>query len=255
MKKMFALLLALVMVFALAACTNSGNGQDETEPETTDATEPATEPVTEPATEPATEPSEPAETQETTGETYAFDAAAAAPVFGDWTYTITMGGEQMGLADFEGELSMAMNLSFGEDGTLTITVDEAAMEESLTAFGDALETYLVDTMYAQFAAQGLDEAAADAAMQELYQMSVEEYAASTMEAMDLSALASLVTGMETSGPYAVVDDVIYTYENDSIAEEYTFTVEGDALTFTSSNLEDDMAAAGITFPMVLTRVG
>lgn len=253
MKKLFALLLALVMVIALAACTNSGSGEDETEPETTEATEPTeTAEATEPATtEDTTEPQD----DETTGETYAFDAAAAAPVFGDWSYTLTVTGEQMGVTDFDGELSMAMNFSFGEDGTLTISVDEAAMEESLTAFAQDMEAYLVDTMYAQFAAQGMDEAAADAAMQEEYQMSVEEYAAAAMDAMDVSSLSSLASGMETSGTYAVVGDVIYTYEDNGASQDYTFTVEGDTLTFTGSNLEEDMAAAGITFPMVLTRVG
>lgn len=52
MKKTIALLLALVMVFALAAC-GSKTETPETTPETT---APATEPAAEPATEPATEP-------------------------------------------------------------------------------------------------------------------------------------------------------------------------------------------------------
>ena len=148
--------LALLLVFALLL---TGCGKKE-EPVTEPSTEaPTTEATTEPTTEATESTTAPTETIDVASLDYPYDAEQAAPIVGSWTYTMEMTGADMGLEDFGTSLSLPMVFTFGEDGILTMSISEEEAQASVDAFFDAFETYLVDTMYAQFADQGMDGAA------------------------------------------------------------------------------------------------
>ena len=79
MKKLLALLLALCMVFALAACAQKSEPASETETETTAETETETQPAEETPTEEAQQPAE-GEAQEEAGEEEVIDVEFPEPM-------------------------------------------------------------------------------------------------------------------------------------------------------------------------------
>ena len=142
--KILALLLALVMLFALAACGESGSvseaapkdGADKTAEEAQPATEPAAEPAVEPAAEPAAEPAvEPA-----------VEPAAEPTLVGTWKCEKDLKellASELGtsdpesvqlLEDFEQPIPLVMTLQFNEDGSCILTPDMSKAKEALFAF-------------------------------------------------------------------------------------------------------------------------
>ena len=106
--------------------------------------------------------------------------------------------------------------------------------------------YLVDTLYAELAAAGLNQEAADAAMVDAYGMNVQEYAASAMAELDFSAIFE---AMNITGVYYVEGGLLYTGVSwDMEMGSSEFTLEGDSLTLAEelSGLSDEA--------LVFTRV-
>lgn len=101
-----------------------------------------------------------------------FSTAAATPVLGAWKGVMTVTGEDMGLEDFDGTLDMYIIFTFGPDGTLTFTEGP----DNLEAYNAVVKDITMKALYEQFAAEGLNQDDADAAMKEAYNMTVEEYA-------------------------------------------------------------------------------
>lgn len=252
MKKISALILTLVLLLSLAAC-GSGKPAETTGATTEATTEPTTEATTEATTEPTTEATTesttvPTETIDVASLDYPYDAEQAAPIVGSWVYTMEMTGADMGLEDFGTALSLPMVFTFGEDGILTASISEEEAQASIDAFFDAFETYLVDTMYAQFADQGMDAEAADAAMQEQVGMTIAEYAATVLDSLSFT---DLFGSIEISAKYNVDGELLYTY--DGIDEEIlAFQLEDDTLTLTESE-DHPLENPDFIFPMVLTR--
>lgn len=114
MKKLLALLLALVMIFALAAC-NSGDKKDDDEGKSKD---PSSSVV-----------------------------PAATTIVGTWKYNISLSGEAMGYEGIEATIDLQITQSFKEDGTLTMSVNEEKLMASMPAFEDALVDFLIENQY------------------------------------------------------------------------------------------------------------
>ena len=120
-KRLIALALAFVMLFALAACGQSGSAAEETLKEGVEA---AVEPAAEPAVEPAAEPT----------------------LVGKWEcekdirelLIAEMGDTDQesldALSSYENPILLAMELEFREDGTCTLTPDMSKTMESLREF-------------------------------------------------------------------------------------------------------------------------
>lgn len=245
MKKIIALLLSVMLLLGLVACGNSGT--ETTAPSNTAAT-------TAPTTEPATEPDAGATTEPQV--TYTFDLTAAEPILGSWQYDFEMDCATMfGMAGADLKLPMSMIFTFGEDGTMSVAVDGEKLSANLENFNVQLAAALTDMMYQQFADQGMDKEAADAAMQEKYQMTVEEFSEET--ARQSFTASSLEESLESSDSlYCVEGNQIYSYAEgaESDAEINTFQVEGDTLTLLDSNQAEMYEALGMAFPLTLTRV-
>ncbi len=89
MKKLLSLLLALMMVFALAACGESDGGKDDDDEE----------------------------------------EEGPVSIIGTWEGTMEFTGEDMGLEDLDIEYEVDFEITFDEDGTCCAVIDEKDMEE------------------------------------------------------------------------------------------------------------------------------
>ena len=180
---------------------------------------------------------------------------------GKWTTNINMAkvfNDEMAAADPTMAEYMSLDtfdlplvLELKADGTYTMTVDPAAMEESMGKLVQAMSTGLEAYFAAVFAEQGLE-------------MDVHE----ALEAMgmDLDALVEelsaeltseeMFDSFTTEGKYKAEKGRLYLTESmDEVinpAIYNTYTLDGDTLTLEqgTEELEDGME---IMFPMVLTR--
>lgn len=233
--KLLALLLALAMVFCLAACEKDDDDDRSSKKskETTGTTEPDSN-VT-----PA-----PAPTDEEV-------------LIGTWSYKADL-SDVMGttLAAAMGDASLAPDaplymeiaFAFNENGkaTLTAKVDQ----ESFTDYMDALVDKMVSFMYATAEAQGMSKADFDAAIEAEAGMSLKELMETQMDA----ALADSMDEMETTSDLLYKVDsakgIIYVGEDqselDAAADGMNYKLDGSKLTVSDIFGEDiEEAKAGL----------
>lgn len=127
-----------------------------------------------------------------------FTTAATAAVQGKWISIIEADGDAMGEPNFEGTISFSIVLELGNDGTMSMYMQLEDTSE--------LNSYLMEAMYKEFEAQGLDRATADAAIQQQTGMSMEQYVDYLMGMLDFNALLGFVN---VNGVYYVEDDMLY----------------------------------------------
>lgn len=170
-----------------------------------------------------------------------FTSASAAPVVGTWKYAIQMTGEDMGIAGFTVDFNWDMIMRFGKAGELEVQL--ALSDEE--GFLSSLESYLVDSLYAEFASMNLSKEDSNEAMKKAYGMTVEEYAAAYVDAVDTSAFASTISGV-----YYVADGNIYASDSwDGEMDPVGFSVSGDTLTLSENFImgsEESMDLSRIT---------
>lgn len=153
-----------------------------------------------------------------------FTTAATAEVQGVWTTELRLGGDVMGLPEFEDEMVLIMTLELGNDGTMNLY---GSIQDG-EAYLQALIEYTIEMIYTELEAQGIDRATTDATMQETYGMSVREYAEASLAGIDLDALAESMTQTLV---YYVEDGTLYsaaTWEDEMLSS--WITVSGDTLT-------------------------
>ena len=244
MKKFFLTLLAALLALGLMACGN-GDADGTTTPSdgtTTPSDGAATAPSTEAAATSATTPTTERKTQ-----LPAFDAEAAAPIVGIWRLEIRT---DMGIEDFDTELVLPMQMTFGEDGSYAMSLISGELEENLAQFSQALSQHLAGSIYEGLADQGYEDEAADTVFQEAYGMSVQAYCDSMVESMDMSRSFSQVS---SQGTYAVEGDILYISSTGNDFESNAFSVSADTLVLLDSSKPEDWAPMGLTFPATLTR--
>ena len=171
-----------------------------------------------------------------------FTTASTADIQGTWEWIVNVNGEMIGEPDFPGEIGMKMTMILGNDGSMAMTV-ELADED---AFKADMAEYMIDMLYTELAAAGLDQAAADAAMLQAYGMNVADYVAFALDSMDFN---ELMTDANREGVYYVADSTLYI--GDSWTDTMTptpFSFDGDKLT-----MEEDLTEMGLGNP-VFTRV-
>lgn len=149
-----------------------------------------------------------------------FTTASTAELQGKWGYTVEVSGETIGEAAFEGTISYALVLELKNDGTMAMYLELKDISE--------LRDYLLDSMYAEFAALGLDKEAADAAIKESTGMTMEQYVDYALGMVDFDAILGSIN---FDGVYYVEDGKLYsgvTWESQMGGDAYT--LEGDTLT-------------------------
>ncbi len=149
-----------------------------------------------------------------------FTTAATAAVQGTWIATMESDGEDMGEPGFEGTISVSVVMELHNDGVMAMYM---RIEDT-----SALNSYLVEAMYAELEAQGMDRAAADAAIKQQTGMTMEQYVDYLMTSLDFNALLGFVN---FNGVYYVEDDMLYsgmTWDSQMTGEG--IILEGDTLT-------------------------
>ena len=166
-----------------------------------------------------------------------FTTEATAAVQGKWVSLMEITGEMIGEPGFDGTILFAFTMELNNDGTMAMYVQ---MEDV-----SALKDYLLDALYKEFEAQGLDKATADAAMKQSTGMTMEQYVDYALGMIDFN---ELLGSANIEGVYYVADGMIYS--GNSWNSELTgekFTLDGDTLT-----LETNVDGEATT--MVFTRV-
>lgn len=156
-----------------------------------------------------------------------FTTAATAELQGKWGIEFSLTAEDLGIQELEDPLVFVFVLEFCNDGNLKMY--ETVTDEK--AFWDVIIDIYVETMYAEFAVQGLDRAAAEQAMIDAYGMGVEEYLHKAMEGVSINEIMESIMGSVTSqGVYYVENGKLYSgFSWESEMDEDEFTVDGDKL--------------------------
>lgn len=153
-----------------------------------------------------------------------FTTASTIDLQGKWVASQAISSDMFGLEGFEGSLDLQISLDLGNDGTMKMGYTPLNEEE----FSATMTKYLVDALYANLAAAGMNQEAADAAMVDTYGMTVQEYADSVMEELDISAI---IEDMNITGIYYVEGNQLYTGASwDAELDASEFTLDGDTLT-------------------------
>ncbi len=100
-----------------------------------------------------------------------FKSAACKDLFGTWKCTIKIPGKDLVDEGFTQDLTVTYTVTFKNDGLLSFLIQG----DSIGNYAQAVETYLIDALYKEFAAQGYDQAQADAAMKSYYGKDVKSY--------------------------------------------------------------------------------
>lgn len=153
-----------------------------------------------------------------------FTTAATADIQGKWSSELSMTGDMLGIEGFEQTLAIAILMDLGNDGTMVLGYSTVNNEE----FSNAMYDYMVSVLYSDFSAEGIDQETANAAMVEVYGMTVEEYAEAFTAEMDFAAIFET---MSINGVYYVEGDQFYSGINWNMEMGASaFSIEGDTLT-------------------------
>ena len=149
-----------------------------------------------------------------------FTTAATAEVQGKWGYMVEVTGEMIGEAGFEGTIKYFLVLELKNDGTMAMYMQMADASE--------MYAYLKDALYTALAAQGMDKEAADAAVKQAYNMTMDQYAEYIFSLIDMDAI---LAAFNIDGVYYVEDGKIYSGVSwDSQLGGDAYILEGDTLT-------------------------
>lgn len=194
MKKLLALLLALAIVFSLAACGGSKDSDDKKGDEGSSNVDKGDKnnKDDEDDKKKETEPTKPSDEKE---------------IVGTWDYRVEISDaylkalkEELGQFDLSSDKEVFIDLKMEfEDGKLTIKGD---VDEDY--YIEFMIDVTIDAVYATTAAQGADKAATDAAFQQQYGMTVEQYVDNQVKLQVAQQKDEL--HMKSTAKYYKVDD-------------------------------------------------
>lgn len=242
MKKIFALLLVVMTVF-LAAC--GSNPAPVATPDTPLAT-PDTPVATpdEPTTEPPT----------TTLANDLFDPETSAAVIGKWTTTVTLDGAMFNLTDMKETVQMTLKYQLNADGTYFRGVEAEEYHTAIAAYSAAVESFMLDRLYAKFTAEkiieGISKKKIPALWEENAKADAEEQAKRFVEGLYLDYRFSQLTN---AGDYYEEDGVIWFSKDDRTYEPCSYTLSEEGLTVTEVENPRIYKQLGLELPLLLTR--
>lgn len=243
MKKSFALLLAVLTVF-LAAC--GGNSDPVATPDTPPVTATPDEPTKPTETEPVTVP--------TTLANDRFDPVASAAVIGNWTTTITLDGSMFNLTEMEATVQMTMGYQLNGDGTYYRGVAPEEYHTAIAAYGAAVESFMLDRLYAKFTAEkiieGVSKKKIPALWEEKEKANAEEQAKRFVEGLYLDYRFSQIN---SSGDYYEEDGFLWFSKEDGTYEPCSYTLSDKGLTVTEVENPKVYKQLGLSLPLLLTK--
>ena len=161
-----------------------------------------------------------------------FTTAASKHLFGKWHSEMVMPGEMMGTTGYLDELPCTVFVEFGNDGTMTMSME---LHDQF-AFVEAMKKYTKDMLYEILASDGISQSEADAVFSELYGMSIDEYVELELANIDISEYFG---EMFVEQVYYVTDAGMYMAESWNDEFEFSeYTLENDVLIIDTATLEE-----------------
>lgn len=244
MKKLLALLLVVLSVF-LTAC---GGGELVATPDTPSATpdQPVQTTQTGPTTEPVTEP--------TTLANDRFDPEASAPILGNWTTTITLDGSMFNMPEMEASVQMTMAYRLNADGTYYRGVAPEEYHSSIAAYNAAVESFMLDRLYAKFTAEKIIDGISKKKIPDLWEKegktAAEEQAKRFVEGLYLDYRFSQIN---SSGDYYEENGFLWFSKEDGTYEPCSYTLSDEGLTVTEVENSKIYKQLGLELPLLLTK--
>lgn len=161
-----------------------------------------------------------------------FITAETLAIQGKWAFDMPMSGTDMGMPDFDGTMECQIQITFANDGKLTFGMVITNEEEFMADIAE----YTMANTYAELAAQGMDKEAADAAVKEGYDMTMEEYIDAYLAAVDFNSMFDGIFSA-LNGVYYMEDGVLYTGLSWDLVMEDPCTLDGDTLVIDSFSEE------------------
>ena len=148
-------------------------------------------------------------------------------LFGSWQFTQITKAEDLNVPGFDRDLEETIICTFGAYGELTVltkVVDPECYKAYLVA--DA-----VAYIYAGFAEQGMDEAAADAYFLSEYGKTIVEY---QQELVDATVTENEMDRLDTYVYFVTEEELCISMHWEDFFDGYAFSVEEDRLTVTNA---------------------
>ena len=154
-----------------------------------------------------------------------FTTAATKDLQGKWVMEVPISAELMGVEGFPEGAAINFIMLLGNEGSADFSI------EVTDGFNDALAQFTVDSLYAEFAAQGMDAETADAAFADAYGMTIQEYVEEELSVVDMNQLfAAIFSAIDLGGVYYVEDGMIYTASDwEAPMDGSEYVLEGDTL--------------------------
>ena len=243
MKKVFALLLAVLTVL-LVAC---GTEPPVATPDTATPDTPTT----------SATPDEPTSTTQPPTTTLAndrFDPEASAAIVGNWTALITLGGDLFNLTDMEATVEMTLVYQLNGDDTYYLGVPQEEYNTAIAAYGTAVEQFMLDRLYAKFTAEklieGISKKKIPALWEETQKADAEEQARRFVEGLHLDYRFSQ---LNSSGDYYEEDGVIWFSQEDGTYEPCSYNISDIGLMVTQVENTKLYQQLGLEMPLLLTK--
>lgn len=241
MKKSVALLLA-VLTLILAGCG--------TQPPVATPDIPVATPDIPVAT--PDEPEQP--TQPTTLANDRFDPEASADLIGTWTTTITLDGDMFNLTDMEETSQMTLVYQLNADGTYFRGVESEEYHAAIAAYGAAVETFMLDRLYAKFVAEktidGVSKKKIEKQWEENEKAGAQEQAKRFVEGLYLDYRFSQLT---SSGDYYADSNILWFSKADGTYEPCGYALTDDGLTINEVENPRIYKQLKLELPLLLTK--
>lgn len=260
MKKLICIIIALMLLLSACAAPapadpTESTPQATTVPPVTDP--PPTEPpVTEPpATEPPpTDPPELPPVEEPFVPHELFDAAACAPLLGDWTTIITLDNSLQNLEMFTGVTCFTLHYTFTEDGQFKAWADEKEFDNAIDTYEAAMIDHMVSLRYLTF--YGLLEYQGVGEVEILNRWTNGPEAAAREDCQNSVAALNLYHRFKRllrEGQYYVNGGKVYTQLSEDSFEANAYTAATATLTLRNTDNRGTYRDICVDFPLIFTK--
>ena len=156
---------------------------------------------------------------------------------------------------FHGEFDLTIYLTFYDDDTYAIYVDEVEVEPAWQSYLESMAQFTVDYAYDMLSESGLSKEEIDLLIKKEYGMSLYDYMLE--ELVSAVSVEDFVKGICASGVYEVRGNELHMDEH--VPSDYDFeiyTIEGDTLTITPPEGVEvkTIGIEAFDYPYVFTRV-
>lgn len=168
-----------------------------------------------------------------------FTTAANEKIFGKWGLTLDLTGEALGAPGINTVVPFDLYYTFNNDGTFDVGIDIDP-----EAFLDLMVQVSIETLYAEFEAEGFSKAQAEEAIKSAYGTDIESAMRKELEAVNIGEMINAMFGaIQISGVYYIDGELLYTgltWDGELTGEAYTLTED----TLSIASMQETMSEFG-----------